>query len=118
MYWQEWELFVLHYEAFRTNLAIRMGIKRMTLRDIYPGACGEEYYKDLYVNLKRLSICEANEQFPNKELTDKYNNKIDLESGSQWCICQIRRYNLSQEEWYKISIYDSVQMGQLFKRND
>ncbi len=83
MYCQEWELFVLHHEAFRTNLAIRMGIKRMTLRDIYPGACGEEYYKDLYVNLKRLSICEANEQFPNKkELTDKYNNNtIDLESG-------------------------------------
>jgi hypothetical protein len=60
-----------------------MGRTDMTLGELYPGAYGEEVYLQLYVNLKKLSIREANEQFPaKKELTSKSDNeKIDLESG-------------------------------------
>ncbi|PKY30519.1 hypothetical protein RhiirB3_447640 [Rhizophagus irregularis] len=84
MYWQEWELFVLHHETFRTNLAIEMGITDMTLGQLYPGAYGsDDYLQLIHINLKKLSICEANEQFPaTKKLTSKPDKKpIDLESG-------------------------------------
>ncbi|RIA85808.1 hypothetical protein C1645_830258 [Glomus cerebriforme] len=40
MFWQEWKLFVLHHEAFCTNLAIKMGKTGMTLGELYPGAYG------------------------------------------------------------------------------
>ncbi|GBB89346.1 hypothetical protein RclHR1_01600018 [Rhizophagus clarus] len=110
MFWQQWELFVLHHEAFRTNLAIKMGNSGMRLDELYPGACTEEAYSEIYLpiqmNLLRnyaskpsksasksasnlpsahhwLRVCEANEQFPNsKALTNKRDNKlIDLEIG-------------------------------------
>ncbi|CAG8789511.1 18575_t:CDS:2, partial [Gigaspora rosea] len=84
MHRQDWKSFVLHHETFRTNLAIEMGISEMTLEDLYPGAYGEENYKQLYVVLKKLHVCEANERFPNnKKLTNKSDNQpIDLESGN------------------------------------
>jgi hypothetical protein len=43
----------------------------------------DETCSEIYVKLKELSVCEANEQFPvNKSLTNKRDNKpIDLESG-------------------------------------
>ncbi|CAG8684567.1 17281_t:CDS:2, partial [Racocetra fulgida] len=84
MHWQDWELFALNYEAFRTNLAIEMGFSRMTLGELYPGAYGNDIYLQMYVDLKRLHVCEANERFPNnKKLTNKSDNEpIDLESGN------------------------------------
>jgi hypothetical protein len=83
MFWQQWELFVLYHEAFRTNLSIKMGTSETTVGKLYPGACMDETYSEIYVKLKELSVCEANEQFPvDKSLTNKHDNKpIDLESG-------------------------------------
>ncbi|GBB92486.1 hypothetical protein RclHR1_20100003 [Rhizophagus clarus] len=83
MYWQEWELFVLHHEAFRTNLTIKMGTKSLTLRDLYPGATGEDIYLDIPVDLKNLRVCEAINQFlKNPVLKNRFDSKlIDLMSG-------------------------------------
>jgi hypothetical protein len=83
MYWEEWELFVAYHEAFRTNLAIRMGKTTMTLRELYPNADESDVYFDMSVKLKPLRVCEANEQFPlTNPLTEKSDGKIiDWQSG-------------------------------------
>ncbi|CAG8489104.1 9097_t:CDS:2 [Funneliformis mosseae] len=82
MYWQEWEVFVAHHEAFRTNLAIRMGYEKLSFRELYPGACGMDSDLNFVVKLKSLRVCEANKQFPaNMKLTTKRNEQIDWKSG-------------------------------------
>lgn len=81
MFGQVWELFVVAPEAFRTNLAIKMGRTDMYLGELYSDAYGKDAYLQLNINLKKFSICEVNEQFPKKKLTSKSDNKtIDLES--------------------------------------
>ncbi|PKC08293.1 hypothetical protein RhiirA5_399395 [Rhizophagus irregularis] len=83
MYWEEWEKFVAYHEAFRTNLAIRLGKKTTTLRELYPNADKSDVNFDFSVNLKPLRVCEANEQFPlTNPLTEKSDGKeIDWQSG-------------------------------------
>ncbi|CAB5299692.1 unnamed protein product [Rhizophagus irregularis] len=83
MYWKEWEMFVAYHEAFRTNLAIRMGKTTMTLRELYPNSDKSDVYFDMSVKLKPLRVCEANEQFPlTNPLTEKPDGKIiDWQSG-------------------------------------
>ncbi|POG60654.1 hypothetical protein GLOIN_2v1486854 [Rhizophagus irregularis DAOM 181602=DAOM 197198] len=83
MYWYEWEKFVAYHEAFRTNLAIRLGKKTTTLRELYPNADKSDVNFDFSVNLKPLRVCEANEQFPlTNPLTEKSDGKeIDWQSG-------------------------------------
>ncbi|CAG8501413.1 8858_t:CDS:2 [Funneliformis caledonium] len=54
MYWQEWEVFVAHHEAFRTNLAIRMGYEKLSFWELYPA---------------------------NMKLTTKRNEQIDWKNG-------------------------------------
>ncbi|EXX50315.1 hypothetical protein RirG_271970 [Rhizophagus irregularis DAOM 197198w] len=87
MYWEEWEVFVAYHEAFRTNLAIRMGKTTMTLRELYPNADKSDVYFDMSVKLKPLCVCEANEQFPlTNPLTEKPDGKIiDWQSGGVVC---------------------------------
>ncbi|CAG8607148.1 9321_t:CDS:2 [Paraglomus brasilianum] len=83
IYWQEWELFVAHHEAFRTNLFYECGIWTLRLRDLYHGAYGKDSVLDIVVKLKKLSVCLANEQFPSSKLTNKANNQaIEWEDGS------------------------------------
>ncbi|CAB5333869.1 unnamed protein product [Rhizophagus irregularis] len=84
MYWEEWEKFVAYHEAFRTNLAIRMGKKTMTLRELYPNADKSNVYFDMSVKMKPLHVCdEGNEQFPlTNPLTEKSDGEIiDWQSG-------------------------------------
>ena len=76
-YDEQWEVFVAYHEAFRTNLAIRMGKTTMTLRELYPNAYESDVYFDMSVKLKPLRVCEANEQFPlTNPLTEKSDGKI------------------------------------------
>ncbi|PKY35440.1 hypothetical protein RhiirB3_533186 [Rhizophagus irregularis] len=84
MYWEEWEVFVAYHEAFRTNLAIKMGKTTMTLRELYPNADKLDVDFDVSVELKPLRVCEANEQFPHTNpLTEKHDGKIiDWQSGN------------------------------------
>ncbi len=72
MWWQEWELFVANYEAFRTNLLIKRGKNMVNLGELYHGAYGTESTKNINVMLKELSVRQAIEQFPCLKLTDKY----------------------------------------------
>ncbi|PKY47885.1 hypothetical protein RhiirA4_523646 [Rhizophagus irregularis] len=83
MYWNEWKKFVAYYEAFHTNLAIRLGKKTMMLRELYPNADKSDVYFDMSVKLKPLRVCEANEQFPlTNPLTEKSDGEIiDWQSG-------------------------------------
>ncbi|CAB4384806.1 unnamed protein product [Rhizophagus irregularis] len=83
MYWKEWEMFVAYHEAFRTNLAIKMGRKTMMLRELYPNADKSDVNFDMSVKLKPLRVCEANEQFPlTNPLTEKSDGEIiDWQSG-------------------------------------
>ncbi|PKK62363.1 hypothetical protein RhiirC2_759666 [Rhizophagus irregularis] len=84
MYWEEWEVFVAYHEAFRTNLAIKMGKTIMTLRELYPNADKLDVDFDVSVELKPLRVCEANEQFSHTNpLTEKHDGKIiDWQSGN------------------------------------
>ncbi|RGB30818.1 hypothetical protein C1646_764835 [Rhizophagus diaphanus] len=83
MYWEKWEEFVAYHEAFRTNLAIRMGKTTMTLRELYPSADVSDVHFDMSVKLKPLRVCKANEQFPfTNPLTEKSDGEIiDWKSG-------------------------------------
>ncbi|CAB4487556.1 unnamed protein product [Rhizophagus irregularis] len=84
MYWEEWEVFVAYHEAFRTNLAIKMGKTTMTLRELYPNADELDVNFDMSVELKPLCVCKANEQFPHTNpLTEKHDGKIiDWQNGN------------------------------------
>jgi len=83
MRWQDWELFVAYYEAFRTNLLIERGKYTVRLEELYRGICGTEYVKNIEVRLKKLSVCQAQEQFPClSDLTEKGSAKsIPWEEG-------------------------------------
>ena len=82
MHWQDWELFVAHYEAFRTNLLIERGKHTVCLKELYRGVNGTESAKNLEVRLKKLSVCQAQEQFPCSKLTEKGSAKsIPWEEG-------------------------------------
>lgn len=82
MHWQDWELFVANHEAFRNNLFIERGIQKLTLRELYRGAYGKNNTLDIIVKLKKLNVCQANEQFPSLKLTKKADNQaIDWEKG-------------------------------------
>ncbi|RGB21675.1 hypothetical protein C1646_777539 [Rhizophagus diaphanus] len=98
MYWKE---FLAYHEAFRTNLAIRMGKTTMTLRELYPSADESDVHFDMSVKLKPLRVCEANEQFPfTNPLTEKSDGEIiDWKSG------------------LVVIINSSMQMGLWFKKD-
>lgn len=83
MYWQEWELFVAHYEAFRNNLLIRRGFQQLPLEELYRGAYGKKETLETVVGLTNLSVRTSNEQFPKStNLTDKSNGtKINWKAG-------------------------------------
>ncbi|KAF9343227.1 hypothetical protein BGX34_007062, partial [Mortierella sp. NVP85] len=71
MYWQEWELFVAYYEAFRNNLLIDLGRDKVKLSEVYPGAYGSSTTLSLEVKLQRLSVCQSQERFPCAKLTER-----------------------------------------------
>jgi hypothetical protein len=68
---QDWELFVAYYEAFRTNLLIERGNRTVRLEELYRGVYGTESAKNIEVRLKKLSVRQAQEQFPCSKLTEK-----------------------------------------------
>ncbi|PKY56726.1 hypothetical protein RhiirA4_448817 [Rhizophagus irregularis] len=71
MHWQDWEFFVAYYEAFRTNLLIERGKRTVCLKELYRGVNGIESVKNIEVRLKKLSVRQAQEQFPCSKLTEK-----------------------------------------------
>ncbi|UZO28612.1 uncharacterized protein OCT59_022129 [Rhizophagus irregularis] len=71
MHWQDWELFVAQYEAFRTNLLMERGKRTVHLVELYHGVFGTVSTKNIEVRLKKLSVCQAQEQFPCLKLTEK-----------------------------------------------
>ncbi|GBC05179.1 hypothetical protein RclHR1_06080008 [Rhizophagus clarus] len=82
MHWQDWELFVAYYEAFRTNLLIKRGNRTVRLGELYRGVYGTESAKNIEVRLKKLTVRQANEQFPCSKLTEKGSSKsIPWEEG-------------------------------------
>ncbi|CAG8738589.1 12725_t:CDS:1, partial [Acaulospora morrowiae] len=82
MHWHDWELFVAYYEAFRTNLLVKRGKHTVRLGELYRGVYGTELVKNFEVRLKRLSVRQAQEQFPCSKLTEKDSSKsIPWEEG-------------------------------------
>ncbi|GBB83569.1 hypothetical protein RclHR1_10260012, partial [Rhizophagus clarus] len=82
MHWQDCELFVAHYEAFRTNLLMERGKRTVHLKELYRGVFGTVSAKNIEVRLKKLSVCQAQEQFPCLKLTEKGTTKsIPWEEG-------------------------------------
>ncbi|CAG8640802.1 9843_t:CDS:2, partial [Paraglomus occultum] len=94
IYWQEWELFVAHHEAFRTNLFYEHGIQTLCLRDLYHGAYGKDSVLDIVVKLKKLTVCLANEQFPSSKLTNRANNQTIEETNDGTVLLMV-----AQDKW-------------------
>lgn len=59
-----------------------MGKSLINFDELYLGAYAEKACLGLEIKLRKLNVCEANEQFPeSKKLANKYDNKIiNLES--------------------------------------
>jgi hypothetical protein len=84
MHWQDWELFVAHYEAFINNmLIVRENKSEATFRKLYCGAYGKDSTLNRTVKLKQLKVCQSLEQFPCLNLSGKFDNKpIKWEEGN------------------------------------
>ncbi|KAF9432465.1 hypothetical protein BGZ76_010776 [Entomortierella beljakovae] len=81
MHWQDWELFVAHFEAFRNNLLIELGTRETTLSELYHNVKGTEATMSTVVHLQKLSVRRAREQFPSLILTDKEGKPIEWDKG-------------------------------------
>ena len=55
MYWQEWEPFVVYYEAFVGC----HGNQTAYMKELYHGAYETQATLDLNIKLKELSVCQA-----------------------------------------------------------
>ncbi|RUS20260.1 hypothetical protein BC937DRAFT_95587 [Endogone sp. FLAS-F59071] len=75
LYWENFEVFMANYDAFRTNLLIDYGEEQTTLSKLYPGALGRPETKNIVVKLKKLSVFHAQGRFPITSSIDKYNAK-------------------------------------------
>ncbi|CAB4391454.1 unnamed protein product [Rhizophagus irregularis] len=110
MHWQDWELFVAHYEAFRTNLLMERGKRTVHLEELYRGVFGTVSAKNIEVRLKKLSVCQAQEQFPCSKLTEKGTAKsIPWEEG------EVVVVNGASAEWGdSFRVLQTVQGDRLF----
>ncbi|POG79997.1 hypothetical protein GLOIN_2v414786 [Rhizophagus irregularis DAOM 181602=DAOM 197198] len=110
MHWQDWELFVAQYEAFRTNLLMERGKRTVHLVELYHGVFGTVSTKNIEVRLKKLSVCQAQEQFPCLKLTEKGTAKsIPWEEG------EVVVVNGASAEWGdSFRVLQTVQGDRLF----
>ncbi|GBC51889.2 hypothetical protein GLOIN_2v414785 [Rhizophagus irregularis DAOM 181602=DAOM 197198] len=110
MHWQDWELFVAQYEAFRTNLLMERGKRTVHLVELYHGVFGTVSTKNIEVRLKKLSVCQAQEQFPCLKLTEKGTAKsIPWEEG------EVVVVNGASAEWRdSFRVLQTVQGDRLF----
>ncbi|GBB93766.1 hypothetical protein RclHR1_22280002 [Rhizophagus clarus] len=110
MHWQDWELFVAHYEAFRTNLLMERGNRTVHLEELYRGVFGTVPAKNIEVRLKKLSVRQAQEQFPCSKLTEKGSAKsIPWEGG------EVVVVNGASAEWGdSFRVLETVQDVRLF----
>ncbi|CAG8476378.1 14477_t:CDS:2 [Dentiscutata erythropus] len=79
---QEWEQSVANYGAFRTNLFIKRGMQTLRLQELYRGAYGKNSTLDIVVRLKKLSVCQASEQFLSKLTKETDTQIIDWKDGN------------------------------------
>ncbi|CAB5364970.1 unnamed protein product [Rhizophagus irregularis] len=110
MHWQDCELFVAQYEAFRTNLLMERGKRTVHLVELYHGVFGTVSTKNIEVRLKKLSVCQAQEQFPCLKLTEKGTAKsIPWEEG------EVVVVNGASAEWRdSFRVLQTVQGDRLF----
>ncbi|GBB90547.1 hypothetical protein RclHR1_17530005 [Rhizophagus clarus] len=82
MHWQDWEFFLAYYEAFYINLLIKCKNRAVRLGELYHSVNRTESAKNIEVKLKKLTLCQANEQFLCSKLTEKGSSKsISWEEG-------------------------------------